>query len=253
MDGAVVGDEAVAQVLHAHIPRLNGAVDQRGVRARAERIRVHQRGLVHQLAGVLEGADDLLIGVLAKLAMELRNSGGELAFIVEIVAKRNAGSLAHAEVVLTECRRHVDESGAVFGADKAIVENLERVGRTGKRREKRLIGQAAQRLARPLGENFVLVRFFVVGGEARGCQQVHVVVGHIAHRHILDARPGADAQVAVERPGRGGPNERKNRRSLRVQPGGQIAQPHTHRDGGILHVLIVAAGLEVRQRRVELP
>ena len=53
MDGVVVGGQLVVQVLHAHVPGLDGAVDERRVGARAEGVRVHERGLVHEFAGVL--------------------------------------------------------------------------------------------------------------------------------------------------------------------------------------------------------
>jgi hypothetical protein len=65
--------------------------------------------------------------------------------------------------------------------------------------------------------------------------------------------PDADGKVARQRPRRGGPDEQiKRARAVhRRRPARGKAQAHG--DGGVLDFLIIAARLEIRQRRGQLP
>lgn len=53
-------------LLHAHKPGGHRAVDEGRVGAPAEGVGVHDRAAVHQAPRLLEGADDLLVGVLSE-------------------------------------------------------------------------------------------------------------------------------------------------------------------------------------------
>jgi hypothetical protein len=171
MDGGVVGGEAVVEVFDAHVPGLDGAVDEGGVGARAEGIGVDERGLVDELAGVLERTDDGLVGVLAEDAVVFGDGFGEGADVVEVVEQGDAGGLADAEVVFAEGGGHVDEAGAVAGADEAVVQDAEGAGGAGEDGEDRLVGQAEEVGALERGEAFVLFGLLVGrrgGGLRRG-------------------------------------------------------------------------------------
>jgi len=250
---SVVGGQLVAQIFHTDIPRIDGAIDQRGVGARAEGIGMEQRRLVYELAAVLEGADDFLVGVLAEDAVIFGNGLGEGADIVEVFQKRNAGSFANAEVILTEGRGAMDEAGAVFGGDKAVVEHLEAVLGSGEGREDGFVRQTQQVSTLPVAQNLILFRFLVGRGKAGFCQQIEGAFRGVAHGDIVDIGPGADGQIAVERPGGCGPDQGIYRSFTGIKPGGDLVQLDTDGDGGVLHILIVAAGLEVGEGRIKLP
>ncbi len=254
MDGGVAFGEAVAEIFDADIPGLDGAVDQRGVGARAEGIGVDQGGLVHQLAGVFQRTDDGFVGVLAEDAVEFGDGFGEGADIVEIVAQGDAGGLADAEVVLAEGGGDVHEPGAVLGADEAVIEDAERAGGVVLEGiEDRLVGESEQVGAREGGEGFVLVGFLVVGGEPGFGEEIDAAVGGVADGDIGDIGSGADGEVAVEGPGGGGPDEGIDGGAAGLEAGGQRRQLDADGDGGVLDVLVVAAGLEVGEGGVELP
>ena len=253
VDRGVIGHEFVMQVFDADIPGLDGAIDQRGVRARAEGVGVDERGLVDQLAGVLEGADDRLVGILAEHAVIFGNDFGEGADIIEIVAQGNAGCPADAEVVFAKGGRGMDESGAVFGADKPIVEDTEGVIGFRKSRENGLIGQATEVGTGPRRQTLILVGLLVIGRQAGLGEDINVVVGSVAHGDVGDVRPGADGEITIEGPGGCRPDERVDRHPLGVEPGRQCGELDAYRDGGVLDILVVAAGLEIGERSIEFP
>ena len=253
MHGVVVAREPLVQILDADVPRLDGAVDQRRIGAVAERVAVHDRGLMNQLALLLEALDQILVAILAEAALIVRQLVRKLARGIERVSDdRESRLFADAEVVLAVRRRHVDQAGTVFGADETVVQHAERaLIRAGRKvREKRFIGPPFQVAALKPRQHLVLLRFLVVGGEARlGHHETHAA-GCIAHRHVVDLRSGADRQIFRQRPRRGGPDQQ-----TRFAPGRIGAGQHlgAHRDRGILHILVVVAGLEIAERGAELP
>ena len=77
VDGGVVGDEAVVEVLDADVPGVDGAVDEGRVGAVAEGVGVDDGALVDELAVFLEGPDDVLVAVLAEAAAPGLGGGGD--------------------------------------------------------------------------------------------------------------------------------------------------------------------------------
>ena len=98
--------------------------------------------LMDQLAAILERLDDRLVGILAELPCVFGHRCGELAVLIERIHQRNTGGAADAVVVLAVGRGHVHDTGAVFGGDKVVVQDLERIGVVRKKVEDRLIFQA---------------------------------------------------------------------------------------------------------------
>lgn len=85
----IVFEHALAQILHPHIPRVDGAVDQRRVGAFAEGIAMLDGRLVDQLAAMLERLDDRLVGIFAELAFVVRHQAGKFAVLIEWIDQRN--------------------------------------------------------------------------------------------------------------------------------------------------------------------
>ena len=266
--GRVVLREALVEILNAHVPRVDRAVDERSVGAVAERIRVDDRRLVHKLSARLEHLDDVLVAVLAEASLELGDSGREGAGLVERIDKRVHSRLAaDAEVVLAVRRRDVDESDAVVRRHVVVVEDAERAlsALVGEVRENRLIFDALERRALELRDDFVLLLLLEDVRKPRPRHDVDGprVVSHVAHCDIVDVRARADREVLGKRPGSGSPDQEIDVRRRRYHGQGLGAargpvrcpshhlRPHRH--GRILHVLVVAARLEVGERGRELP
>ena len=83
------------------------------------------------------------------------------------------------------------------------------------------------------------------------------VVRDIAHRDVVDRRAGAHHEVLGKRPGSRCPDEQIDRGLLREEVLHRSALGReglrAHGDRGILHVLVVRAGLEVGERGRKLP
>ena len=69
----VRGQQVVDDTGDAHVPRRDRAIDQRRVRAIAERIAVLQHALLVQRTGFLEALDDVLVGVFDVSPREVRH------------------------------------------------------------------------------------------------------------------------------------------------------------------------------------
>ena len=90
------------KIFHAHIPRINGAIDEGRIGAVAERIRVDYRRLMDELALSLKKLDNILIAIFAEAALKFSNRICKRARLIERIGKsRNSSLLADAEVILT--------------------------------------------------------------------------------------------------------------------------------------------------------
>ena len=243
----IIGEHLFAQIFHANIPGIDGSVDQRGVGALAEGIAVLDGGLMDQFAFVLKALNDRFVGVFAELPFVVRNLRGEFAVDVERLDERDAGGGADAVVVLTVSRRHMNDARSIFGGNKFVGQNAEGVLVALEVVEQRLIGQPGKLRTLELFEDFVLLLFFVVGAQAAFGQHEHIVAFGVADGNVVDVRPGTDGEVGRKRPRGGRPDQRTGVFNFKA------VQFYAHGDGRVLHILIVAAGLEVGQRRVELP
>ncbi len=115
MNGLVVLNQLIPQILNPHIPGIYRPVDQGGIGPLAEGIAVLKRILVHQGAFFLEPPDDGLVGILAELPFVLGANGGEVAFCIEVVREGDIRLLAYPVVILAECGGNVHQAGAVLG------------------------------------------------------------------------------------------------------------------------------------------
>ena len=214
----VVLREALVQVLDLHVPCVDRAVDERRVRAVAERIAVDDRRLVDELALGLETLDDVLVAVLAEPALVLRHLVGERARLVERIDDCvHSRLLADAEVVLAVSRRDMDDADAVVSRDVVVVQHPERaLGLlVGKIREDRLVLGALQLRALELGDELVLLFFLEDVREPRLCHDVDrlLVVRDVSDRNIVDLRTRAHHQILRQRPRRRRPDQQIDRRA----------------------------------------
>ncbi len=254
----VVGDELVVQVLDLHVPGVDGAVDERRIRAVAVGIGVHDRGLVDELAFRLEALDDVLVAILAEASLVFGDFRTERRARVQRVDDGvHAGFLADAEVVLAVGGGDVHEARAVVRRDVVVVQHAE--GAFGLLRgvvgEDGLVFPALERRTLHFGDDFILLRLFEVDGQARLGHDVDGPgrVRQIPHRHVVDRRAGADHEVLGERPGGRRPDEEVDGRARGELQASRGKRLHAHGDRRVLHVLVVRARLEVRQRRGKLP
>ena len=251
----VVLEQALLEVLDLDEPARHGLVEQRRVRAPAERILMLQCGLRVQAAVVLEVLADVLVSLFHVQALEVAHLGGEEASRVDRTHDRaelvdETSGQTHAIIVLAEVRRLVHNACAGLARHVRVGEHTVAGGAEllGKVVEERLVVGALVGRALALVEQLVVVGRLVQVGESRLHQHELLIVALlVANAHVLVLGMQAESDVAGQRPGRGGPREERV-----AELGGAVGAVHGRKGGHhrrILDVLVVLAGLEVRERR----
>ena len=203
---AVDRHQFVAHRGHADEPGGAGVVDERGVAPPAEGVVVGVQLFFVQQAPLLQILDDLGVGLLHEQA----GPGGALIHAALGVHQLHKGQVvfpAHPGVVLAESRGDVHDAGAVLHGDVIV----------GHHPPGRLFGlhKAVERLIfhageRPAGEglgDFGLLGVFLaqdLGHQGPGHDEGLALQAEL---HIFGVRVHAQAHVAGQRPGRGGPGQ----------------------------------------------
>jgi hypothetical protein len=242
----VGGHHALAQGLDLDVPGGRRLVDERRAAPPAVRVGVLEGDVLEDAAPGLEVLDDVLVGILDVAPGVGGDRGLEVAFVVDGVDELDAGGLAGVEVVLAVGGRHVDETGTVRRRDVAGVDDAEgaRGLAVGEERKQRRVAQADEGAAGLLFMDDMALAEHLGGEVLRDPVGVAVVVFG-AGADVLDVVVYGDTEVRRQRPRGRRPDEQA---LLVVAVDGQ-----THREGGVVDVAVVEAGLEVRQRRRQAP
>ena len=252
VDLLVGGQESVPDVGDLHEPGRDCLVDDWRVGPPAVRVVVLVGVVADDLAGLLEVADDLRVGVEDVQAGPPPDLVGEPSLVVnrDHPSDRDAGGLADDLVVLAETGSHVDDAGAVRGIHEVGAQDPEGVGPLGEEVEHRGEGSAHQVAS---GERAHLGGVLQLGGVAVngvGAQHEHRAVGGLAQR-VGDVGPDGKGEVRWQGPWSGRP--RHDPHGSRVAVG--RCQVEGHRDRRVLAGTggIVEADLEVGQRGLGSP
>ena len=245
----VVRDEVIPDVLDLHVPSVDRAVDERGVRPLAEGIAVGQGRVREELPGVLQAADDGLVGLLAVRPCEVWGLLGEARLCVERVDELEPLAGADSVVILAVSGRHVDDPCALRGGDEVIPKDLERTLRVLEEGEQRLIAPADERCSlqglmdlRAFAEHSLYPR--------RGDEEEPLSILCAADA-VVELWTDADAEVRWQRPRCGRPCQHRHV-PVHVEPR-SLREPHGDCDRRVLDVLVVAVGFEVGERGRQLP
>ena len=233
----VAGRKIAREFRHANEPRWHSAVDERRVGAIAVRIAVDDHVVRVQAAGPAQMADDVGVGVLHELPLEVGHLVGEYARHRDGADKRiNARGPEDAVVVLAERRRLVHQPGAFGSGDVVVGHHHEGAALpfTLEVVEERAIPPAYQRPSLGLANDGDLGMPFAVGVDTRR-GQVEAAVA-VLNLGVVDVRTHANRQIRGQRPRRGGPAG---------ECGVLVLEPEEHRDRRVLNVLVVLASLEV--------
>ena len=214
----------------------------------------------------LQARDDRLVGVLAELTFVLGNLSGELGFFIERIDQRDARGLAHAVVVFAVRRSQVHDAGAIAGGDERVGQHSEGIRLSGKVREQWFVFQAGEHGAHWLGDDAVLFRLLINRGESILGHQIDLALFQVFNPAIGDLRADTQRQIFRQGPWGRGPRQDEG---FAAADGGKnlwrffaaaredravgITHPKPHGDRRVLHILVIVAGLEVRQRRRQLP
>mmetsp|Transcript_53427 Transcript_53427/g.138155 ORF Transcript_53427/g.138155 Transcript_53427/m.138155 type:complete len:362 (+) Transcript_53427:2201-3286(+) len=251
----VVREQPLTERLDVDKRARHGAVDERRVRPPAERVRVIDLADGDHAPLPLEELDDLLVGVLHKLAGELGHLGREAAVGVERADERLSlldDAVRQADLVILLAKG----GGAVYDArtsvvgDKVTCDDFE--GALGahaldevvKGRRvlcaKQLLAREAPHLLELLLRVLLLLRVAEVWielHEARAEEDVRHPRLDLQHLDVLHRRVNAEREVGWQRPRR-----RRPRDELRVRFRHEWEGAH---DGRIVDRLVVLLHLEV--------
>ena len=235
---------AVAELGHLDEPRRHGPVDERPRAAPAVRVRVVVGLVAHDVAGVLQGPDDVGVGVEDVDAGPWGDLGGEAPGRVHGAHDGDVVLGAGVLVVLAEAGREVDDAGALLGGDEVGGDHLEGVGLVGEEREQRDVAVPDEVAAGEGGDDGAVTELALVGAEPGLGQHVAMaVVGR--HLDVVDVGTDGEGEVGRQRPRRGRPGQEATA-VVELEPDGQrrvLAVP----------VHVVHAGLGVGQRRLAPP
>ena len=230
------------------------------------RVGVHDGLVADHPALRAQVADDVAVGVEDQLAFVLGHERGELAVRIHRDDKVDAVLLAGEHIVLTERRRLVDDTGAVFGGHVIRVEDHKRVVVVAEVVEDWLVLQALQLGTHVRGHHVVVAELLAVRAEqARRQQQLLIdeTFGPVRtdlHQRVLHFRVDGERQVRRQGPRGGGPRDRSRVVKLgvlcpRLSPRESFpaaGQRQRDGDGGVLAVTVrvIQAGLLIGQRSV---
>ena len=167
-------------------------------------VRVVVRVVANDDAGRLQMLDDRRVGLEHVLADPVGDFSGVATVAVHRTHHRDARCLTRDLVVFAEARRHVHDTGSIFGGHEVGAKNLERVLGVGEVREQRLIAATDQIGAAQRGHHLVADLALVSRQPGRGHDQTPTLVRN--HR-ILDIGCDGQREVGGQRPRRGGPGE----------------------------------------------
>ena len=198
VDGAVVAHQLIAHGSHLDEPALAGIVDQRRIAAPAERIVMLKLRRLDQQSALLQILQNELVRVLDEHAGPL-GLLGQAALRIHQLNERQVILTTHAGVVLTECRRNVNDTGAVAHGDVGIADDIVELRALALHGVERLILDVLERLAL---HRFHDDRLLFLAAEDGFDQRTRHIVGVAleGQLHIFVIRVDAQRDVARQRP-----------------------------------------------------
>ena len=259
-DGLVVADEPVPQVLDPHEPVRDRHVQERLLGPIAVRVGVDQGVLVDDAARLLQVRDDVLVGILRELALEVGHGLVEHAVDVQRVHQGQVLLDARLVVVLAERGRLVDDPGACIRADVGRGHDAERRAPALDRlRVLREVGE--QRLVRSPDQLGALHAPQLLGlpHAAAGLvvrEPARLDVGDLTglddpHADVVHLGVDREGEVAGQGPGSGGPGPQRGVLVLQREAHGQrgvLAAAVAVLLGGGVPLLRAEGHLEVGER-----
>ena len=146
----------------------------------------------------------------------------------------------------------MDDTRTVRRRDIIIHEDAEGVRGVFEIREDRFVVEADEIVAFAFHQDRVFFRLAIIGRNTFFCKDIGVIRVAILEEAVIDVRTDADGEIFRQRPRRGRPDADVGGDVRRNVEFG-IREFHADGDGWILHVFIVLVGLEIGERRRELP
>ena len=207
MDGVVRLQQSGLDRFHRHKPTGNRPVDERTGTAPTVGIGVKDLVPLDQLPFSLEAVQNVLVAIFDEPALIIGHLAGEFTLGVDGADGADARALEHRIVILTEPRRGVDDARAIAVRDVVADKHGEGTvfGLVGKKREQRLVPQAAEFRTFLGPDDFDRVHVFVIPAEATLGQNEKR--GSVLDLDVLHLRTDRERDVGGESPRSGGPGE----------------------------------------------
>ncbi|MEJ2275657.1 MAG: hypothetical protein P8Y01_13980, partial [Woeseiaceae bacterium] len=205
VDRLVEFGHAIGKIRGTYIPCVLGVIEDWIARAPAKRIVVAVALRAEHQTALLENADQWLVGIFEKQALDGFDRVDEVAVQADTVHDGQAVCLAQREVIdaIGRCRMH--NTGAVLRADEISRHDRERIVRIDiEIVEEALVTHANQLVAAHGPDDFV---FHVAKyGLAQGFGHDQRLSVGLA-KAVVDVFAYGQSEVGRQRPGRGGPHE----------------------------------------------